>query len=73
MLFGIVCLEIAVVALVIAVINGRAADNCLTLPMLAIFAITLIAGIVSVAFNSWVPGVIVIVAIGVWLCNSIWP
>lgn len=73
MLFGIVCVVVSVIALVIAIINGRAADDSLALPMLAVFLIGLIAGIISMIFDSWIAGVIVIVAIAVWLCNLIWP
>lgn len=71
MLFGTVCVVVSAIALVIAMINGRSANDGLAIPMLAIFFIALIAGIPSIIFDSWIVGVVIIVALAVWLCNSI--
>ncbi len=67
MIFGCICLGLSVVALILCAICGRAADDFLALPMFFAFLIFLIAGILSIAFDSAAVGIVAIVVIVFWL------
>ena len=73
MVFGCVCLGLALVALILCPICGRAADDCLALPMFFAFLILLVAGLLSLAFDSAIVGIVAIVVIVFLLCNAFWP
>ena len=67
MIFGYVCLALSLVSLILFPICGRAADDSLALPLLCAFLILLIAGILAVAFESAIVGIVTIVVIVFWL------
>ena len=67
MIFGCVCLVLSIVALILCAICGRAADDFLALPMFFAFLTLLIAGILSIVFDSATVGIVAIVIIVFWL------
>lgn len=67
MVFGCVCLGLSLLALIMCPICGRAADDSLALPMFFTFLTLLIAGILSIAFDSAIVGIVTIVVIAFWL------
>ena len=67
MIFGYVCIVLSLVSLILCPICGRAANDALALPLFFAFLILLVAGILSIAFDSAIVGIVIIVAIVFWL------
>lgn len=67
MIFGCVCLGMSIVSVIMCAVCGRAADDSLAVPFFFAFLILLIAGILSIAFDSAIVGVVTIVVIAFWL------